>query len=95
MNTVMKETNSKPPPPELLSDENSLKYSFMTSGFKDIIIERMNVSSDFNSPNDFTTFTSETADPLQKIRANQTEERKREILNAITEAAKGEMLTII
>lgn len=50
---------------------NSLKYSFMTSGFKDILIERMNVSSDFNSPNDFTTFTSETADPLQKMRANQ------------------------
>jgi hypothetical protein len=43
---------------------------------------------DFDSPNDFTTFTSETAGPLQKMLANQTEERKKEILKAITEATK-------
>ena len=93
MNTVMKETNSKPPPPGTpgpfsLSDESTLKNSFMMSGFKDLNIERMKVSFDFDSPDDFTTFTSETAGPLQKMLANQTSERKREILKAITEAAK-------
>ncbi|MGH9951988.1 MAG: hypothetical protein ACRD5J_10205 [Nitrososphaeraceae archaeon] len=60
----------------------------MMSGFKDIIIERMKVSFDFDSPDEFTTFTSETAGPLQKMLANQTSERKREILKAIVEAAK-------
>ena len=53
----MKETNSKAPPlgtpgPFSLSDENSLKNSFMISGFKGLTIERMNVSYDFNSPED-------------------------------------------
>ena len=71
MNIVMKETNSKLPPlgtpgPFRLSDENSLKNSFMISGFKDLTIERMNVSYDFNSPEDFTAFTNETAGPLQR-----------------------------
>jgi SAM-dependent methyltransferase len=93
MNTVMKETNSLPPPqgtpgPFSLSDENSLKNSFMMSGFKDITVERMHVSFDFDSPDDFTTFAVETAGPLQKMLANQIEERKKEILKAITEAAK-------
>ena len=55
MNTVMKETNSPPPPPGTpgpfsLSDENSLKNSYLTSGFKNPIIEKTNVSFDFDSP---------------------------------------------
>jgi enediyne biosynthesis protein CalE5 len=93
MNIVMKETNSLPPRPGTpgpfsLSDENSLKSSFMMSGFKDLTIERMNVSFDFDSSEDFTAFTSETAGPLQKMLANQTNERKGEILKAVTEAAR-------
>ena len=65
MNIMMKETNSPPPPPGTpgpfsLSDENSLKNSFITSGFKDLAIERMNVTFDFDSAYDFTTFIIET-----------------------------------
>lgn len=93
MNIAMKETNSKPPPqgtpgPFNLSDENSLKNSFMMSGFRDLNIERMNVSFDFDSPEDFSTFITETAGPLQKMIASQTDKRRREILKAVTEAAK-------
>ena len=93
MSTVMKKTNTEQPPPGTpgpfsLSDENTLKNSFMISGFKDIAIEMMHVSFDFDSPDKFTTFTSETAGPLQKMLANQTHERKEEILKAITEVAK-------
>jgi ubiquinone/menaquinone biosynthesis C-methylase UbiE len=93
MNIVMKETNSLPPPPGTpgpfsLSDENSLKNSFIMAGFKDLAIERMNVSFDFDSPEDFTTFTSETAGSLQKMLANQTNKRKGEILKLVTEAAR-------
>ncbi|MGH9911521.1 MAG: class I SAM-dependent methyltransferase [Nitrososphaeraceae archaeon] len=93
MNTITKETNSQPPPPGTpgpfsLSDENSLKNSFITSGFKDPIIEKMNVSLDFESADDFTTFVLETAGPVQTILANQTSERRGVILGAITEVAK-------
>ena len=61
MNIIMKETNSKPPPPGTpgpfnLSDENSLRNSFVTSGFKDPTIERMGVSFEFNSPDDYTAW---------------------------------------
>ena len=46
------------------------------------------MSFDFDSPDDFTTYITETAGPLQKMLANQTIERKREILKAVTEGAQ-------
>jgi enediyne biosynthesis protein CalE5 len=92
MSIVLKETNTKPPPPRTpgifsLSDENSLKNSFMTSGFKDVTTERINVSFDFDSPSDFTGFTSETSGSVQKLLAAQPMERKKQILRAISDAA--------
>lgn len=92
MNIVIKETNSKPPGPGTpgpfsLSDENNLKNSFITSGFKDLVTERMTVSFDFESPDDFTDFITETAGPLQKMLVDQRMQRKKEILRAITVAA--------
>lgn len=94
MNIVLKETNSPPPPPGTpgpfsMSDQNSLKNSYLTSGFKDPIIERMNVSFDFDSPDDYTTFTIEQGGPvLQKMLAGQTNERRKEIFKAINKAAE-------
>jgi enediyne biosynthesis protein CalE5 len=93
MNTIMKETNTPPPPPGTpgpfsLSDENSLKNSFITSGFKDPTIEKMNVSLDFESADEFTNFVIAIAGPVQTILAKQSNERKEEILKAVTEAAK-------
>jgi hypothetical protein len=48
----------------------------------------MNVPLDFESADDFTNFTLETAGPVQTILANQSHRRKEEILKAITEAGK-------
>jgi ubiquinone/menaquinone biosynthesis C-methylase UbiE len=92
MSIVFKETNTKLPPPGTpgifsLSDENSLKNSFITSGFKDVATERINVSFDFDSPGDFTGFTSETSGFVQKLLADQPMERKKQILRAITDSA--------
>jgi SAM-dependent methyltransferase len=61
MNIIMKETMSIPPStgtpgPFSLSDENSLRNSFVTTGFKGLTIERMGVSFEFNSPDDFTAW---------------------------------------
>ena len=94
LNTVLKETNSQPPPPGSpgpfsMSELNSLKNSYLTPGFKDPAIERMNVAFDFDSPGDFTTFTIEHGGPvLQKMLAGQTDERRKDILNAISKAAE-------
>lgn len=94
MNIVLKETNSPPPPPGTpgpfsMSDQNSLKNSYLTSGFKDPIIERMNVSFEFDSPDDYTTFTIEQGGPvLQKMLVGQTNERRKEVFKAINKAAE-------
>jgi enediyne biosynthesis protein CalE5 len=84
MNTVMKEANVPSPPPGTpgpfsLSDENGLKNSFITSGFKNPTIERMNVSFDFESSSVFANFVLETSGLFQTILANQTHEKKGEI----------------
>lgn len=81
---IMKETNTLSPPPGTpgpfsLSDEDSLKNSFIKSGFKDLAIEKMNITPDF---------VLETAGPVQTVLANQTHKRRGEILKAITEAAR-------
>jgi len=93
LNIVMKETKSPPPPagapgPFSLSDENVLTNSLINSGFKDIIIERMDVSFDFDSAEVYTSFVYETAAPVQAMLANQPQERREEILKAITESAR-------
>ena len=94
MNTVLKETNSPPPPPGTpgpfsMSDQNSLKNFYVTSGFIDPVIERMNVVFDFDSSDDFTTFSIEHGGPaLQKMLADQTNERREEIFKAISKAAE-------
>ena len=93
LNTVMKETKSPPPPagtpgPFSLSDEVMLTNSLINSGFKDVTIERMDVSFDFDSAEVYTSFVYETAAPLQAMLANQPQERREEILKAVTESAR-------
>jgi ubiquinone/menaquinone biosynthesis C-methylase UbiE len=91
--TVMKETNSKSPllgtpGPFSLSDEDNLRTSFITAGFKDPAVERMHVSFDFDSAEHYTTFVSETVSPLPEMLANHTNNRREEILKVVTEVAR-------
>jgi ubiquinone/menaquinone biosynthesis C-methylase UbiE len=93
MNTIMKEINSKPPPPGTpgpfsLSDENGLKNSFITSGFKDLHIEKVNVTLDFDSAGEFTDYVLETSGSVQTMLANLTYEKKVKVIKAITEVAR-------
>ncbi len=93
INTAMKETKSSPPPavshaPFSLSDENMLTNSFINSGFKDVTTERMNVTFNFDSAEVYTSFVYEISAPVQAILANQPQERREEILKAVTEAAR-------
>jgi ubiquinone/menaquinone biosynthesis C-methylase UbiE len=93
MNIVLKETNSLPPPitpgPFSMSDENNLKNLYEESGFVHPTIERMNVISNFVSTDEFTTFTIEHGGPtLRKILAGQTNERREQILKAISKGTE-------
>jgi enediyne biosynthesis protein CalE5 len=48
----------------------------------------MNVTFDFDSAEVYTSFVCETAAPLRKTLANETLERRQEILRAVTESAR-------
>ncbi|MGA7369043.1 MAG: methyltransferase domain-containing protein [Nitrososphaeraceae archaeon] len=92
LNTLLKETNSPPPPagtpgPFSLSDEKLLKESFIKSGFEDVTIERLDMVFNFDSAEGFTNFVYETAAPIQLALSNQSQERRKEILRAVAEAA--------
>jgi enediyne biosynthesis protein CalE5 len=93
VNTVMKETNSPSPPspkvpgPFSLSDENMLKNYFIKSGFRTVSIERVNVTFEFDSAETYTSCILETSASLHALLTNETQERRKEILKAVTEAA--------
>lgn len=92
LDTAMRETNSQLPPagapgPFSLSDENILRDSFNSSGFKDLTVQRMHMTFDFDSAEVYTSFVFETAAPLQKMLASQAPERRKKVLKVVTEAA--------
>jgi SAM-dependent methyltransferase len=94
LNAVLKETKGQLPSPPAngpgpfsLSDENLLKDSFVKAGFEDVTNEREDMMFNFDSADDYTNFVCETASPIQAILSNQPQERRQEILRAVTEAA--------
>lgn len=93
INTIMKETRTSPPPVEApgpfsLSDENLLRNYFVNTGFKDVTIERMNVTFDFGSSEAYSSFVYETAGPLHEMLSNESPERRQKILEAVSESAR-------
>ena len=93
MNTVMKETRTSPPSsgvpgPFSLSDESLLRNYFVNTGFKDVTIERINVTFDFESSEAYSSFVHETAGPLQEMLSNESPERRQKILEAVSESAR-------
>jgi ubiquinone/menaquinone biosynthesis C-methylase UbiE len=92
MNIVLKETNSLPQGtlgPFSMSDQNNLKKIYEESRFMHPAIERINVVCDFDSTDDFTSFTIDHGGPaLQKILAGETNERREQILKAISKGSE-------
>ena len=93
LNTVMKETNSPQPPPGIpgpfsLSDENILMDSFVDTRFTDINIDRINVVFNFDSAEEYTNFVIGTAAPIRAMLANESPERREEVLKAVTQSVR-------
>ena len=92
MNIVLKETNSPPPRtpgPFSMSDQNKLKKFYEESGFIHTVVERVNVVCDFDTSDDFTTFTIDHGGPaLQKILAGESNERRQQIVKAISKGSE-------
>jgi ubiquinone/menaquinone biosynthesis C-methylase UbiE len=72
------------PGPFSLADEHVLKDALVRSRFKDIVTERINVTFTLGSPQDYTRFHQAIAAHIRAILANETQERKEEIWDAVT-----------
>jgi SAM-dependent methyltransferase len=89
--TVRKQINVPAPPPGTpgpfaLADAEALKRSFSQVGFKDIRIETLQITFDFDSPDSYTRFHQQIAAPIQAMLSSHTEERKKQVWNSVTEA---------
>jgi len=71
-----------------LADIDALKKSLEKAGFVDIKSETIRVVFEFNSAEEYTEFNQDIAAPVRIMLANETEERKQEIWNAVTDQAK-------
>jgi ubiquinone/menaquinone biosynthesis C-methylase UbiE len=74
------------PGPFSLSDANALQHSFVQAGFRDVHIEKLTVTFSFESPESYTRFQQAIAAPIHAMISRETEERKKEIWQAITQA---------
>ena len=89
--TVRKQVSAPLPPPGTpgpfaLADQELLKQRFIDAGFKEIRIQTVQVTFDFDSAESHTRFHQKIAAPIHAMLAGQTEERKREIWDAVTDA---------
>ncbi len=94
MKTVVKETGKPMPPsgtpgPFKLADQSIITDALSKCGFKNIVVERINVIFTFSSPEEYTQFNQAIAAPINAMLADQSQERKEEIWKAVTESASN------
>lgn len=90
MNIARCETNIPPPPPGTpspfsLADETLLYGYFEKAGFRNIQIEKVKVTFQFDTPENFTKFTQDIAAPVNAMLKDQSKERSEQIWNMITQ----------
>jgi len=76
------------PGPFSLADIEALKKSLEKAGFVEIKSETITVVFEFNSAEEYTEFNQDIAAPVRIMLANETEDRKQEIWNAVTDQVK-------
>jgi enediyne biosynthesis protein CalE5 len=76
------------PGPFSLADIDALRKSLEKAGFAEIKSETINVVFEFNSAEEYTEFNQDIAAPVRIMLANETEERKQEIWNTVTDQVK-------
>jgi hypothetical protein len=90
---VMKEASAPPPPPGSpgpfsLADAEILRQRFEQAGFRDINIEKRDMSFRLPSPEQYVDFVRSTAAPLNAMMAGLADGRKEEIWNKVVDAAR-------
>jgi SAM-dependent methyltransferase len=90
---VRKLANLPPPSPGALDplrlgDSSILGSALDQSGFKEIKMERMPVTFEFDSAEDFTKMREDVASAFRGLLARQSPEMRRQIIAAVTDAAR-------
>jgi ubiquinone/menaquinone biosynthesis C-methylase UbiE len=93
MSTVLRETQKQPPTsgtpgPFSLADKSITETAMSETGFKDIVVERMNVIFTYGAPEEYTHFHKAILAPAHGLLADQPPKRKDEVWNAVTQAVK-------
>jgi enediyne biosynthesis protein CalE5 len=89
--TVRKQINAPTPPPGTpgpfaLANSEALKQLFSQAGFKDIRVQPLDITFDFDSAESYTRFQQQITAPIQAMLATQTEERRKQVWDAVTDA---------
>ena len=92
--SVRQLANLPPPAPNALdplrlANTSILEGALTASGFKSIMIERLQVVFEFESPQSFTQFRREVSAPFRALLERQTPELRDRIVSAVTEAARA------
>jgi ubiquinone/menaquinone biosynthesis C-methylase UbiE len=91
---IVRKLANLPPPepgaidPTRLGDTSILTTALNRCGFKDVTIERMAVTFEFDSAEDFTKMREDVSSAFRGLLARQTPELRHQILTAVTEAAR-------
>jgi enediyne biosynthesis protein CalE5 len=91
---IVRKLANLPPPvpgaldPLRLGDISILSDALEQCGFKDVTIERMPVTFEFESAEDFTRMREDVAFAFRSLLARQSPELRRQIIEAVTDAAR-------
>ena len=76
------------PGPFSLADVDSLKKSLFKAGFADVRSEKIVVTFEFDSAEDYTKFNQDIVAPIRTMLSNETDTKREQVWNAVTEQAK-------
>jgi enediyne biosynthesis protein CalE5 len=87
--TVSPYPDNRVPGPCSLADERILKDYLQKAGFKDIQVERQNVTFEFDSVNDYVTHVKDISAPLNAILENESANRQEEIWKMVAKEVQN------
>lgn len=82
--------HTETPGPFSLADFDKLKNFLLQAEFNDVKCDKIQVTFEFDSAEDYVRFTRDIAAPVSMMLANETAEKKSEIWNIVTDKVKSE-----
>jgi ubiquinone/menaquinone biosynthesis C-methylase UbiE len=99
LNIVMRELNVPPSPPGTpgpfaLADISILQNALSNAGFTDIKSERLNVTFEFATVEDYINYTKAVASTIKTMLSKESVNRQEEVWNIVTEQVRNNYVTV-